>query len=309
MPAWGKGGLRAAGLGTERTSSRVFFMKSLSILFVSLFLAFIGAWFYKANIPIQRPNEVLNGEMIEGAWWQSSTVKKNTDDSWKLDPTIEPNYIPVPGEEDLFMVIDINTGEILCYKRRTRQLDGSYKWETVDPNIPDNYEPVKGLENVYKVTDENGNVSYKKYIRNKDDTYAFIDVDEFGNPLNYNSDATTIDGKHVHISGNTYKLLDENGVVIGYDKRVQNEDGSFSWVPIDMPDIQAIADEWSNMGSNTAQSEGQMMDMNEAYDELNNNLGSNMSGDPGNMTFNSGGDTIVNVEQKIQTSRHPIRSL
>ena len=42
------------------------------------------------------------------------------------------------------------------------------------------YEAVEGLENVYKVTLDDGTVEYFLYIRNKDDTFAFVPVDENG---------------------------------------------------------------------------------------------------------------------------------
>ena len=208
-------------------------MKSLILLFVLLFAGFLGTWTYKINTPINRPDEYAEGyDPDAGAWW--NTAKVQVDDNWKLDPTIPLNYIPVPGEYELYMVID-NNGNIIGYRKRTKQIDGSWKWEDVNPDIPDDYEPVEGLENVYKVTQSDGSVKYFKYVRNADDTFAFVEVDENGNPINKNRDATKIDGKHVHITGNVYKLLDDNGVVIGYDKRVDNGDGTFSWMDTEMP--------------------------------------------------------------------------
>ncbi len=35
----------------------------------------------------------------------------------------------------------------------------------------------------YKVTNKDGTTEYKQYVRNDDDTYCFVPVDEKGNPL------------------------------------------------------------------------------------------------------------------------------
>lgn len=215
-------------------------MKSLIIAFVLLFAGFLGSWTYKIKTPINRPDEYAEGyDPDAGAWW--NTGKVQVDEDWKLDPTIPFNYIPVPGENELYMVID-NNGNVIGYRKRTKQIDGSWTWEDVNPDIPENYEPVEGLENVYKVTLEDGTVKYYKYIRNDDDTFAFVEVDENGNPIGLNRDATKIDGKHVHITGNVYKLLDDHGVVIGYDKRIDNGDGTFSWMSTDMPKLGSMGD-------------------------------------------------------------------
>lgn len=221
-------------------------MRQLVILFVMLFACFLGSWTYRIKTPVNRPDEYAEGYNIDaGAWW--NTGKVEVDEDWKLDPEIPLNYMPVPGEDELYMVVD-NDGKIIGYRKRTKQIDGSWKWEDVNPDIPDNYEPVEGLENVYKVTNEDGTVKYYKYIRNDDDTFAFVEVDSKGNVLNKNRDATTIDGKHVHITGNIYSLLDDHGVIIGYDKRVENDDGTYSWVDTTLPkvsDIDSLAGDFS----------------------------------------------------------------
>lgn len=210
-------------------------MRQLIILFIMLFACFLGSWTYRIKTPVNRPDEYAEGyNSSAGAWW--NTEKVEVDEDWKLDPEIPLNYMPVPGEDELYMVVD-NDGKIIGYRKRTKQIDGSWKWEDVNPDIPDNYEPVEGLENVYKVTSEDGTVKYYKYIRNDDDTFAFVEVDSKGNPINKNRDATTIDGKHVHITGNIYSLLNDHGVVIGYDKRLDNGDGTFSWIDTTLPQL------------------------------------------------------------------------
>lgn len=220
-------------------------MRQLILLFLMLLSAFLGLWTYKVKTPINRPNEYAEGyDPDAGAWWQG---KMQVDDNWRLDPEIPLNYIPVPGENELYMVVD-NNGNIIGYRQRTKQIDGSWLWTDVNPDIPANYEAVEGLENVYKVVMDDGSVKYYKYIRNDDDTFAFVEVDENGNPIDKDRDATTIDGKHVHITGNIYQRLDDHGVAIGYDKRVANGDGTFKWMDTEMPKLQSLDDmegDWS----------------------------------------------------------------
>lgn len=220
-------------------------MRQLVMLLVLLVACFLGSWTYRIKTPVNRPDEYAEGyDASAGAWW--NTGKVEVDDGWKLDPEIPLNYMPVPGENEIYMVID-NDGKIIGYRQRIKQIDGSWKWEDVNPDIPDNYEPVEGLENVYKVTAEDGTVKYYKYIRNEDDTYAFVEVDSKGNVINKNRDATTIDGKHVHITGNIYSELNDHGVVIGYDKRVDNGDGTFSWVNTTLPELSSLDSKTGNL--------------------------------------------------------------
>lgn len=229
-------------------------MRQLVLLFIVLLAGFLGSWTYKVKTPINRPDEYVEGyDPDAGAWW--NTAKVEADENWRLDPEIPLNYIPVPGENELYMVID-NNGNIIGYRKRTKQIDGSWLWEDINPDIPDNYEPVEGLEDVYKVTMEDGTVKYYKYIRNSDDTYAFVEVDENGTQLNKNRDATKIDGKHVHITGNVYELLDDHGVVIGYDKRIDNGDGSFSWMETNLPELADLSTMENNLSLPDSTSSG-----------------------------------------------------
>lgn len=272
-------------------------MKRLMLLFILLFGVFLGTWAYKISKPVARPDEYAQGyDKTAGQWW--NTGDSSADEDWTFDYTVPLNYIPVPGEKDLFMEVD-NDGNIIAYHKRVLQADGSYNWETVNPDIPENYEPVEGLENVYKVTDADGNVRYLKYIRNEDDTYAFVEVDEYGNMLNHNTDATTIDGKHVHITGNTYSLLNDAGVVIGYEKRVQNPDGTFSWTPTEIPSISDIGNNLSlnlpaggslqSPGLDTSGLDAMAQQMAEA-----NAAAANGVGDTYNITINNNGDGSAN---------------
>lgn len=78
------------------------------------------------------------------------------------------------------------------YRKRTLQEGGSWIWKDVNPDIPEEYEAVNGLDSVYRVTAADGSVSYFRYVRNEDDTFAFVPVDENGKELDSQADASAI---------------------------------------------------------------------------------------------------------------------
>ena len=90
-------------------------MKQLVMLLVLLVACFLGSWTYRIKTPVNRPDEYAEGyDASAGAWW--NTGKIEVDDEWKLDPEIPLNYMPVPGENELYMVID-NDGKIIGYRK------------------------------------------------------------------------------------------------------------------------------------------------------------------------------------------------
>lgn len=272
-------------------------MKHLSILFFVLLTSFLGIWTYKIKTPVNRLDEYAQGyDENAGVWWNTGNIE--VDDDWKLDPEIPLNYMPVPGEYELYMVID-NDGNITGYRQRTKQIDGSWLWSDVNPDIPEDYEPVEGLEDVYRVTQADGSISYYRYIRNSDDTFAFLEVDEKGNTINKNRDATTIDSRHVHITGNIYSELNEHGVVIGYDKRIENADGTFSWMETSLPTLpdmsemdQKLTYEGNLINNSQKLDTSEIESMQDKMNEANNNI-ANSTGDTYNIdvTVNPGATT------------------
>lgn len=216
-------------------------MKKFLITFASLFFIFIFVWIFKSKNPANRPitdNSFTN----EGLWWADEENLPKPSEDWVLDPEIPENYIPVPGEDELYMVIDEN-GLITKYRQREKQEDGSWVWETVNPDIPKNYEAVEGLTDVYKVVNEDKSVSYFKYIRNEDDTFAFIPVDEHGNPIeNKAPTGEEIPSNYVRITGNIYAVYNENNVIVGYKERSIDENGKYVWKDCEKPEPPAETD-------------------------------------------------------------------
>lgn len=208
-------------------------MKKLMILFSILLLIFMGMWVFKAKTPVDIKTTISQNDVNEG-WWENQENLPSADTEWILDPEIPMNYIPVPGEDELYMVVDEN-GKITAYRHRTLQDDGSWLWTTVNPDIPDNYEAVDGLENIYKVTNPDGSVSYFKYIRNDDDTFAFVPVDENGKILEDLPSGSEIPENYHRITENIYAVYNENNVIIGYKERIIDENGNYMWIDCEKP--------------------------------------------------------------------------
>ena len=209
-------------------------MKRIFLVFLSLLAVFFGTWGFKANNPINRPDNLQ--EEAETPWYEMRYVAPKADAEWYLDPEIPLNYIPVPGEDELYMVVD-DSGNITGYRQRKQLADGTWLWEDVNPDIPENYEKVDGLDNVYKVTNEDGSTSYYLYVRNEDDTFCFVPVDEKGNPLDDGENADVIADYYVHEVDNIYAVYNEDNVKMGYRERVQDKDGNYIWKVVDAPEL------------------------------------------------------------------------
>jgi hypothetical protein len=213
-------------------------MKKLLLILPILVIAFILIWTIKLRTPLSPSDPYETGVEDETPWWLSSANQEPTPDSdWILDYDIPDNYIPVLGGDELYMEID-DDGNIIRYRKRTLQDDGTWLWETVDPNIPENYEAVEGLDNVYKVTGIDGVVHYYRYTRNDDDTYFFTEVDENGNDIqNYALTDDEIPANYVRIDGtNIYAVYNEYGVLVGYKERIVDENGNYVWRDAEAPD-------------------------------------------------------------------------
>ena len=100
-------------------------MRKALIVLIALLVIFAGTWVVQAKTPADRPDS-FEGGFTETAWWDV-TLDRVVDDEWVIDPEIPDNYLPVPGEDELYMVIDDN-GHIVKYRQRTQQADSSWLW-------------------------------------------------------------------------------------------------------------------------------------------------------------------------------------
>ena len=96
-------------------------MKRITLTFMILLSVFFTIWVVKMKHPINRPENVK--EDTETPWYETKYQAPKADDEWTLDPEIPLNYIPVPGEDELYMVVD-DSGNITNYRKRVKQADG-----------------------------------------------------------------------------------------------------------------------------------------------------------------------------------------
>ena len=126
-------------------------MKKLFFTFITLLIVFFSAWGIKLRMPINRPNNVQGEQQV--AWYETRYTAPTAEEEWTLDPEIPVNYLPVAGEDEVYMVLD-DSGNIVGYRHRTQQEDGSWLWTDIEDPNAEHYEKVDGLDHVYKVATE-----------------------------------------------------------------------------------------------------------------------------------------------------------
>ena len=90
---------------------------------------------------------------------------------------------------------------------------------------------------------------YVRYLRNSDNSYAYVDCDSDGNDTD-DKDASTIPSNYICVSENVYAVYNEHGVLIGYRERIIDENGNYVWVVTDKPVDAVLPD--SNGGNNNS---------------------------------------------------------
>lgn len=209
-------------------------MKKIIILFSVLLVAFLGIWVFKTKTPINRPEDQRASDALD--WWKVEIPE--ADPEWILDVEIPENYVPVPGEHEVYMVLD-DSGNIVKYGSRTyNQESGEWLWsytEATPGKVPQEYKAVPGLENVYIISDASGD-RYVKYIRNDDGSYAFIEVDKDGKPIGQEVANDVIPDNYIYLGDNVYAVRNEHGVVIGYKERIKTAEGKYIWADVKKPE-------------------------------------------------------------------------
>lgn len=209
-----------------------------------LVLVFVIIWLQKANNPSRRTDNRVNAE----TQWYEKNIKTKADSEWILDPEIPGNYIPVPGQKNTYMVIDTQ-GNITAYRLRAKGEDGSWLWTDVEND--NKYNVVSETDDGYILAVNDG---YVRYLRNEDNSYAYVDCDENGNDTQ-DTDATNIPDNYVCVTGNVYAVYNEYGVVTGYKERVSDDNGGYVWVSTTKPEITIIPDNNKNDGQSSISEE------------------------------------------------------
>lgn len=210
--------------------------RAIPTIFAILFLIFVIVWITKAKNPVVK-EEKPSG--TDGKWYNKEVVTTPSDE-WILDPEIPENYIPVPGENEVYMVIDTQ-GTVTQYRQRIQDSDGMWVWSTIEKTDIDNQNSYELAANVisgdvYSVTTPEGIISYIRYTRNDDNSYAFTDCDKNGEDLDTPIDST-IPYNYVWLTGNIYTVYNEYGVLTSFKERFVDEDGNYYWVTVGKPDM------------------------------------------------------------------------
>ena len=79
-------------------------MKKLFFTFIALLIVFFSAWGIKLRMPINRPNNVQGEQQV--AWYETRYTAPTAEEEWTLDPEIPVNYLPVAGEDEVYMLLD-----------------------------------------------------------------------------------------------------------------------------------------------------------------------------------------------------------
>lgn len=206
-------------------------MKKISSVFLALLVIFCLVWVIKPKTIIDNTIPVVDES---GAWWLSGNGEKiSVNEEWILDPEIPENYVPVPGEKEVYMVIGEN-GEITQYRKRTQGKDGSWIWDTIK-NIAMDINPTE-IEDIFEIK-TNNTTEYLKYIRNEDNSFAFVESDKDGNIIGFDVPVSNkIPENYIKIKGNIYAVIDENGVIICYKEKIVDENGNITWKNVGRPE-------------------------------------------------------------------------
>lgn len=239
--------------------------KIVALVLAILVLVFFVVWINKANNPSSRQDS-----NTQNSQWYDKAVKTKADNEWILDPEIPENYIPMPGEKETYMVVDTQ-GNITAYRHRTKTEDGSWIWSDIESD--GNYKVVSETNDGYIIAAEDG---YHRYLRNEDNSYAFVDCDENGNDME-NTDATVIPSNYICVSSNIYAIYNEHGVITGYKERHIDENGNYIWVNAEKP-IDAVSSNSENetaYGIPNTDNNGKNQEQNQEIqtEEQNNNDG------------------------------------
>ena len=193
-----------------------------------------SVWYYKSNEPIDTNNTDINN----GFLWHELPVwaDVSTDASHFLDPDIPTNYIPVPGMEETYMVLN-EDGTVNCYRQRSKDGSGNWVWSVViADDMPVSLRTSVIDDDIFSFIGSRGDGEFYRYVRNGDDSYAFVPVDETGADVGYIApQGDSLPENFVLVQDNIYASLDNHGVIIKLWERNINDLGAVYWQEIHRP--------------------------------------------------------------------------
>ena len=206
--------------------------KKWIIILVSAF-AGIFALIYFVGMKNATNISFFNGENMSSI---AKKIKTTPDSDWVLDPTIPGNYIPVPGETDIFMVLN-EDGTVKEYRRRKQNDEGGWDWETIENPTGMDIEKIKDTPygDVFRLANDEFE-EFKRYVVDENGGFAWVDTDENGLDLNLPTTSILPDN-FVPTLDNTYAVYNDNGVLQSFLKRTVNDDGNYQWLLVNRPDM------------------------------------------------------------------------
>lgn len=211
-------------------------MNKLLIILIGMLIVLGCIWYFKSSAPAERHSDAVYDETL-GQWWSTSNLTDvSVDKNWILDPEIPINYVPVIGEEEVYMVLN-EDGTVNRYRKRMKNGD-MWIWEDlIEEDEPVSFKPT-ALTDVYAYkSDEDDTEKLYQYFRNEDGSYAYVEVDSNGNLIGYDRpNGNNIPSNFVSVDGNNiYAAIDEHGVIIQFWERKIDDMGAVTWVQIANP--------------------------------------------------------------------------
>ena len=211
-------------------------MKKLILIFAMSVVILGTVWYFKSTTPAER-NDTVQYNKGAGVWWDTTMwANVKTDTDWILDTDIPPNYIPVLGLEETYMVLN-EDGTVNRYRRRVKDEAGNWVWsDIIEDDMPVSFRPSTIDDDIYSYIGSNGKEELYRYVRNGDDSYAFVPVDENGTDIGYEMpQGDSLPDNLVLVNGNVYASLDDHGVIVKLWERNINELGAIYWQEIHRP--------------------------------------------------------------------------
>lgn len=211
-------------------------MKKL-ILTLAASVVVMGSVLYFKSTTLTERNDTVEYSNGAGVWWDTtmwSNVKAETD--WILDPEIPVNYVPVIGLDETYMVLN-DDGTVNRYRKRVKDEAGNWVWsDVIEDDMPVSFVPSVIDDDIYTYIGSGGKEEYYRYVRNGDDSYAFVPVDENGNDVGYElPQGDSLPENFVLVEDNLYASLDDHGVIIKLWERYINELGAVKWQELHLP--------------------------------------------------------------------------
>jgi len=147
------------------------------------------------------------------------------------------------------------SGTVNRYRRRVKDEAGNWVWsDIIEDDMPVSFRPSAVDDDIYSYIGSSGEEELYRYVRNGDDSYAFVPVDGNGEDIGYEvPQGEYILDNFVLVDGNIYASLDDHGVIVKLWERNINELGAIYWQEIHRPYQNAgsgITDPFTNWDNN-----------------------------------------------------------